>query len=423
VIKRILIVAMMMTLVGLTLLAGNSFSGSWSSEITFEKGDINPFKSLDSVLDLNYSFGSFLGASTSEFMLFGFIWQEFGVTGALGAFNIRGDVLFGPSTADFIYAQGIASLSIAGIDFGFYFAQVSDAVLQGPADGFAIRVAGSSGALDITSITEFGARIKDDDFDGITIYHAATGLYKRYITNPIVLGQGFTGEKLAVSGWHFGCVADIATTLYVTCGGFEWVKFEVEGIDPGLSWLRFDVELTFKLQTKSVVLTPTLVLGERFCIDTYLEVLTGAPENTLYGAFTSITGIGLYALGFSYTWDGVTIKELTVLDTGHYAITTPEYGSVIEEITEALEDGHEFYPDYWELFSIKVIGDGCCGGSYTFLANTYFDKNTTNLFGWGMTHIEGKFPISSKLFLTVEIEVDDDTPGLDHFGFGFEVGW
>jgi len=413
----------MMTLVGLTLLAGNSFSGSWSSEITFEKGDINPFKSLDSVLDLTYSFGNLLSTSESEFKLFGFIWQEFGVTGALGAFNIRGDVLFGPSTADFIYAQGIASLSIAGIDFGFYFAQLSDAVLQGPADGFAIRVAGSSGALDITSITEFGARIKDDDFDGITIYHAATGLYKRYITNPIVLGQGFTGEKLAVSGWHFGCVADIATTLYVTCGGFEWVKFEVEGIDPGLSWLRFDVELTFKLQTKSVVLTPTLVLGERFCIDTYLEVLTGAPENTLYGAFTSITGIGLYALGFSYTWDGVTIKELTVLDTGHYAITTPEYGSVIEEITEALEDGHEFYPDYWELFSIKVIGDGCCGGSYTFLANTYFDKNTTNLFGWGMTHIEGKFPISSKLFLTVEIEVDDDTPGLDHFGFGFEVGW
>lgn len=413
----------MVTLFGLTLMAGNPLSGKWSSEITVEQGDINSFKTLDSVLDLTYSFGSLLPTSESEFKLFGFIWQGFGVTGTLGAFDIQGDVLFGPSTADYIYSQLIVSMSIAGIDFGFYFAQLSDAVLQGPADGFAIRVAGSSGALDITSITEFGARIKDDDFDGITIYHAATGLYKRYITNPIVPGQGFTGEKLTVSGWSLGCVEDITTTLYVTCGGFEWVKFELEGIDPGLSWLSFDIELTFKLQTKSVVLTPTLQLGERLCIDTYLEVLTGAPDNTIYNSFTSLTGISLYGLGFTSSWNGVAIKDLTVLDTGHYAITTPEYGSVIEEIIEALEDGHEFYSEYWELFSIAVTGDGCCGGSYRFLLNSYFNKNATNLFGWGMTHVEGRFPISSMIFLTVEIEVDDDTPGLDHFGFGFEVGW
>jgi len=425
--RKILIAAMMMTaLVGLTLFAGSPSSGSWSSEITFEQGEINPFKTLDSVLNLNYSFGSFLGASESELMLFGFIWQGFGLTGTLGAFIVQGDVLFGPSTADYIYGQLIVSMSIAGIDFGFYFAQLSDAVLQGPADGFAVRLAGSAGALDITSITEMGAQIEDEDddnFNGITIYHASTGLYKHYVTNPIVVGQGFTGEKVTVSGWSFGCVEDIATTLYMTCEGFDFIKFELTGIDVGLSWLSFDVELTFQLQTKSIVLTPTLVLGETVCIDVYAAVLTDAPDNTIYDSFTSITGISLYGLGFTSSWDGVTVKDVTVLDTGHYAITTEEYGSVIEEIVEVLEDGHEYYPDYWELISIAVTGDGCCGGSYTFLANTYFDKNATNLFGWGMTHIEGRFPISSKLFLTAEVEVDDDTPGLDHFGFGFEVGW
>jgi len=434
--KKILIAAMMMTaLVSLTLLADSPFFGSWWSEIQFEPLP-NLVKSLESGLTLNYSFGSFLGASTSEFMLFGFIWQGFGVTGTLGAFDIQGDLLFGPSTADFIYAQGIASLSIAGIDIGVYGAYLSDAVLGGPADGFAIHVAGSSGALDITSITEFGARIKDDDFDGITIYHAATGLYKRYITNPIVPGQGFTGEKLTVSGWHFCCVENIATALYLTCcqsasnvtAGFEWVKFEATGIDVGLSPITFDVELTFEVQTKSLVLTPQINLGELACIQVYTTLLTDAPAgpgttNTLFGPYTSITGISFYGLGVTTSWNGVTLNALTVLDTVHYVITTPEYGSVIEEIVEALEDGHEYYPDYWELFSIKVIGDGCCGGSYTFLANTYFDRTANNLFGWGMTHVEGRFPISSKLFLTVEIEVDDDTPGLDHFGFGFEVGW
>jgi len=110
-----------------------------------------------------------------------------------------------------------------------------------------------------------------------------------------------------------------------------------------------------------------------------------------------------------------------VLDTGRYAITTPEYGSKIEEITEALEDGHEYYPDYWELFSIAVTGDGCCGGSYNFHANTYFNKNTTALFGWGMTHIEATIPINSVIFLTGQVEAD--TSGFDHFGFGFKVGW
>ena len=428
--KKILIAAMLMTvLVGLTLFAGSPFSGSWSSEITFEQGDINPFKSLDSVLDINYSFGSVLSTSKSEFMLFGFIWQGFGVTGTLGAFDVQGDVLFGPSTADYIYGQLIVSMSIAGIDFGFYFAQVSDAVLQGPADGFAVRLAGSAGAFDIVSITEFGAQIEDeedDNFNGITIYHAGTGLHKHYITNPIVIGQGFTGEKVTVSGWSFGCVEDIATTLYMTCAeGFEFLSVDVTGIDVGLCGLTFDVELTFQLQTKSVVITPRLVLADTACIEVYAAVLTDAPDNTIFGGFNSITGISVYGFGVTTSvGNGVTLNAVTVLDTVHYAITTPEYGSVIEEIVEALEDGHEYYADYWELFSIEVTGDGCCGGSYTFLANTYFDKNTTNLFGWGMTHIEGRFPISSKLFLTVEVEVDDDTPyGLDHFGFGFEVGW
>ena len=427
-----LVIAVVMTaLVGFTLFAGNSLRGRWSSEITFEQGDVNPFKSLDSVLDLDYSFGNFLSTSKSELALFGFIWQGFRVTGTLGAFGIQGDILFGPSTADYIYSQMISSISIAGIDFGLYYANLSDEVLQGAADGFAIRVAGSVGAFDIISITEMGAQIEDandDDFNGITIYHATTGLYRHYTTNPLVVGQGFTGEKVTVSGWNFGCVEDIATTLYMTCSGFNFVKFELTGIDVGLPPLTFDVELKFQTQTKSLVLTPQLNLGDAACIKLYGTILTDAPvgadtTNTLFGNYSSLTGIGLYGLSFSYSWDGVMVQDLTVLDTGHYAITTEEYGSVIEDKADALKHGHDFYPDYWEMFSIEVTGDGCCGGSYAFRTNTYFDKNATNLFGWGMTHIEAEFPINSQLFLSAEVEVDDDTLGLDHFGLGMSVSW
>ncbi len=426
--KRMVMAAVLaVALFGLGLLAGSPFSGSWSNEVLVQPG-ASLFKSIDSILHLNYSFGSLITTSESEmYLVGGFIWQGFGMSGTLGIFDLECDLLFGPSTSDFLYAQAIVEATIAGVGLGFYFAQLSGAVLGGPANGFALRFAGSVGEFDVVSVSEFGARIKDEDFDGITIYHAATSLHKTYVTNPITpvqassCGKGFTGEKLTVSGWSFGCVEDISTTLYMTQLGFDSFQVELSGIDVGLSWLSFDLELTFTLQTKSLVLTPTANLGKTACLDLYFEVLTDAPDHTLYGSFTSITGIALYGLGLVYSWNGVTVKELTVFDTGRYAITTPEYGSVIEEITEALDEGHDYYPDYWELFSIEVVGGGCCGGEFAFLANTYFAKDSTSLFGWGMTHIEAKVPMSALLFLTGSVQVKP--AGLDHFGFGIEVSW
>ena len=296
------------------------------------------------------------------------------------------------------------------MSFGLYFAQLSDAVLGGAADGFAIRLAGSIGTVDVVSITELGAKIKDDDFDGITIVHAGSGLERSYLTDPVVVGQGFTGQKVTASGWSFGCVNDITTTLYLTCAGFDFLKFELETIDVGLSWLTLDLDLTFQTTVKTIVLTPTLVLADALCIDVYAEVLTDAPvgtntTNTLFDAYNAITGIAIYGLGFSTSWNGITVKELTVLNTGRYAITTQEVGSTIEEIVEALENGHEYYADYWELLSIEVVRDGCCGGTNRFLVNTYFNKDETALFGWGMTHIEVS------------------TDGADCYGVGVETSW
>jgi hypothetical protein len=419
-----IVVAVVATaLFGLTLLAAGPFSGSWSNEVLVEVGT-SLFKSLDSVLHLDYSFGGLVATSESEIYLAGgFVWQGFGMSGRLGAFDIQTDVLFGPSTSDFIYSQAIVTTSLAGVDLGFYFAQLSDAVLGGPASGVAFRLAGSVGAIDVVSVTEFGARIQDDDVDGITIYHAATGLYKSYVTNPIVpvtsdstctIGgnKGFTGEKVSLSGLSFGCVEDIGTTLYITKDGFDSFTIDLTGIDIGIAWLALDFELVFTLDTKSLALTPTFVVGEAICIDTYLDVLTNA---------ASITGIEVYGFGLVYSWNGVTVKDLTVLDTGRYAITTPEYGSVIEEIATALDEGHDVYSDYWELLSIEVTRAGCCGGDFTFLANTYFSKTATSLFSWGMTYVEAKVPFGSSLFLSGSVAVE--ASGLEHVGFGVGVKW
>ena len=416
-INRILVTAVVVLgIASFSLLAG-LLSGTWQASLAI---DPNPFSftELSSTFTVNYTLGGFTATSDSEFLLAGFIWQGFGVTGTLGAFTVQGDLLFGASTADFVYDQLIVTTSIAGIDFGFYWAQLSKDVFGGPADGGVLRIAGSIEDIDIVNHFELGAQVEDkndDNFNGITIYHAATGAHKHYATNPLVVGQGFTGERLIVSGWGFGCVDNITTTLHMTWQGFDYIKLALTGIETGIDWLNFDVDLMFQLQTKTLVLTPTINLGESTCIDVYAELLTDP------AVMTSITGIGIYGLAFTTTFGNVTLKDLSIFDTACYAITTEEYGSVIEEKADALKYGHAFYPDYWEMFSIEVRGDGCCGGSYTFLANTYFNANSTSLFDWGMTHIEATIPINSSLFLTTEVEVD--TSGLDHFGLGAKVSW
>jgi len=394
-ITRILTAVMLIaTLVGFGVLAGPLF-GSWTNETVFTvqtSTDLVFRYSFDSTFTLNYAFSGFVGTSFSKFYLPGFIWQGFGLTGTLGAFDIQADLLFGPSTGDFLYAQEIVTTNIAGVELGWYWAMLDDAVLGGLADGSALRLAGSFGGCDIVSITEFQARIKDENFDGITIVHTATGISQSYDTFPISTHQtgscniGWSGEKVTISGMSFGCIEDLTTTLYVSClSGFEWVRFEVEEIGTGLSWLSLDMELTFHIQTKSIVVTPSLLLGECACIDTYVEVLTDAPDDTLYGNFTSITGISLYGVGVTYSWNGVSFKALTVLDTGRYVLTTPEYGSVIASIAEVVAKGYDYYPDYWELYSIEVTQDGCCGGLTSLLANTYFGTSDTGIFSSAWT--------------------------------------
>ena len=359
----------------------------------------------------------------------GFIWQGFGLSGRLGAFDVQADLLFGPSTADFIYAQEIVTASLAGVELGFYWATLSEAVLGGPANGVVLRLAGSVGGCEIVSVTELGARIRDDEFDGITIVHVDTGLSKSYVTNPIVATQtgsvcvgGLTGEKVTIGGLSFGCIDELTTTFYVSClAGFEWVRFEVEEICTGLSWLTLDVALRFELQTKSIVAVPRLMVGECLCVEPYVEVRTDAPDDTLYGGFTSLTGFSLYGLGFVAGWQGVTVKELTVFDTGRYVITTPEYRSVIESLAEAVKRGHEYFPEYWELWSIEVTRDGCCGGINDLLINTYFERESGSLFGWGMTRVEGAIAINPALLLGGEIEVDPS--GLTQLGLRVELSW
>ena len=389
---------------------GTWFSGTWEGELT-----IAPSLEFSSFLTLSYTWGGLKLRSASELHPVGFTWQEFGLVGAWQGIGLQADLLFGPSTMDYLYGQLILTARVAGLEVSLYTAQLSDAVLGGPAEGSAIRVAGNVGGIGFVNVLELGARIEDEEFPGITIYHSATGLSRHYVTNPMVAGAGFTGDKLTLTGLPLCCVEEVKAVFYLAKTGFSYLKVELSKIDFGGSpVLTFDIEVVFQVQTKSLVLIPRVNLGEWSCIDLYAAVVAGMAPGEL-------SGLEVYGLGFGCELGPMSMKGLTVFDTGKYAITTEEYGSVIEAISEAVEQGHEYYPDYWELISLVVEGPACCGGNYSFLANTYFEEGSGELFGWGMTYLKLVVPLSSKVKLAGEIKVT--ATGLEKLALGFSLNW
>ena len=305
-------------------------------------------------------------------------------------------------------------MAIGGLTFACHAAQLSDAVFGGPEGGWALRLSGGSGGFELVGVTEFGATIQDDDNNGISIVHISTGLERHYITDPRPAGEGFTGQKISLSRRDVFCSDVVEGTLYVSCNGFEHVQLEIEGLRIGWSLIALDTELRFELEEKTFTLTPALSLGEIGCM-------------TLYGSVDwdsssmAIGGINLSGLGFACELGPVVIREVALLDLTEYVLTTERFGSRVMEIDDALEAGYDFYPDYWELLSVAVTGDGCCGESFSFLANTYLDNASTSLFDWAMVYVEASVPLAPQVGFTLRMEAKPS--GIDYIALGVSVGW
>ncbi len=402
-------------LLALSGIAAGSWSAEWTAGIALEPG-VTLFGGSGSTLGLAYESGPVLWTSDSELRLdVGYLWQEFGVHACLGAVDAQGAALFGPSTTDFLYAQAIVALRLAGMDVDFFYAVLGNAVLGGPADGLAIRLAGWVGGLEIVSIAECGARIEDEDFRGIDIVHGATGRYRHYATDPVVSGRGFTGEKLSVSGLGFGRVGNVRAIAYATADGVDFFAVEFENVDLGIGPIETDLKLAYDIEASRATATPTVAIGGGLlCVESYLGVYFGAQES-------EVVGLGLGGVAVACDWNGVAVRTLTVLDAGRFVITTEESGSIIESIDDAVENGDEYYADYRELLSIESIWTGCFGGANRVLANTYFGGEASSAFDWAMSSVEACVGLSAAIDLSVELALTAD--GLDGLRAGVTLRW
>lgn len=413
--KRILLAALItLVAVGLAVSAAGELHGRSWFDVTLDP-DVG-FTGMDYGLELAYTVRGFTFGADSLFVLPGqWVWQAFTAVGQLGGFSAHATALLGGDIAKSLYAETIMTFSMAEIDFALHAAQLSEYVHGGPADGAAIRVAGTVGSFGIVSVTEFGAQIEDDEFGGITIVHAATGRERHYLTDPRVVGEGFTGQKFTIDHFNFCCGEDITATVYIDSDGLDYISFGVEDLMvSNLRWLAIDVQLKFELQTKSLLVTPKLVLGDIAGFELYV------------GYTPTAGGMGVDAIdvnGIEVTCQigPVTVRDVSLFAPCDLALTTERYGSRVLPIVDILASGMDYYPDYWEIFSISYAGPACCVGETNFLANVYFNDASTSLFDWAMTHVEAMMPFGDSLRFTFGMEVTQT--GLEYLGFGFEVIW
>jgi hypothetical protein len=398
-----------------TASASGAFSGGSTFWLVFNPS-VGKFDEIDLELDLNYTLDDVTFSSESVIAYPGtWVWQAFSACGELGAHAFESNILFGASTAEYLYAEAIISLGIGGIDFAFHAAQLNDAVFGGPEGGWALRLSGGVGRFNLVSVTEFGATIEDDDHDGISIVHIATGLERHYRTDPRPAGEGFTGQKISLTAADiFSCSDAMTATVYASCDGFEYGQIAVKGFHTGVRFLTLDAQLRFELEEKALNWTPTLSLGEVTCVELYGDVDWDASTMTLDGI--KLSGVELICkLG------PAVVREVALFDLSQYVLTTEPFGSRVMEIDDALEAGYNFYPDYWELLSITVADDACCGESFSFLANAYFDPASSSLFDWAMLHIEASIPLAAQVDITLGMEIKP--AGTQYIAFGVVIDW
>ncbi len=396
---RAFIAAVFVTVIGIAAFPYGSFELGLS---------LLPSPTMEAELLLGGEISGFSLESTSIIHWDTWVWQEFSATGDFGPLSVEGRILFGPSTIDFIYDELVLKMSFAGLELAFYAAQLSDAVLGGPASGAALRVTGSFGKVGFESVTEFGATP-----EGIEIFHAPTGLSREYTTDPRAPGNGLTGQKLSLSGISLPCLGcpDASLELYLTKEeGFEYLTLAVEEL---FGWccpeVKFSLEVTFELQVKSVVLEPHVSLAPA-CFTPYLELDWGDQR---------LEGLDFAAFEITCDLPNGVLRSVTILKRCCWAISTPEYGSRVVRCFEADEEGIEYYPEYWELISLELSGPACCG-EWKATFNAYFGDEEF-LFGWNMGYISLEIPLSEGIRLGSILEIS--TTGIEDFTISAIISW
>lgn len=413
--KRAWLIAMCLVLAGAVASAGSpGFTGSWLAEIGLSPQQTMPFSSFQSTLDVGLRIDFLKISSVSDFIFDGWLWEELGIDVEIGPISFLAQTLFEPQTGSFLYAQGRLAVDIPPIIASVYGAMVGATQTEPANYGYVFDIYGEilPGLISFESATYLGA-----DLSGITFTATATQtdsslLSKTYKTDPTidVPPVTFSGQQLTFSGIAFGYVDLKSVTTFGKTG------FESEQIT--LSFLRLfglplnlTLDFLYELQTKSYAFTPSLAT-DYGCLSIYTNLL---------GTGGVISGVEIYGIAFECTVGGATLTSISNLDTTQYVITTPAFGSIVEPLSEAIAEGHLYYPQsYWEVVSLVVdVPPAGCG--FSFSVDTFFSTSTGLLFDWAQSTMGVTLALGSSVRTSSSITVD--TTGFSEWTLSVELTW
>ena len=414
---RAALIAIVVACAGVAMASGQGvqwFTGSWEAEIGLSPQEAMPFSTFQSTLDLGLHLGFLKVSSISDFLIDGWLWQEFALDVGLGLVCFNGQMLFEPQSGSFIYTQGILQVNFSPVTFSLYGAMVGPTQSESANYGYVFEVSGDilPGLVSFRSSTFLGADLSEITFSASMSQTDSSLVTKTYLTDPTAdaLPIQFSGQEFEFSALALNC---IEFTSLTTFGKTGFVSEELE-----LSFIRmFGLPLTitlnivFELQTKSYVFTPSFET-DYGCLTIYSNIL---------GSAGLITALEVYGIAFSATLGGATLTSISNLDTSQYVITTPEFGLIVESLADAVAEGHIYYPqDYWEIVSLDVdVPPMGCG--FSFSVDTFFSTENGLLFDWAQSTMGITLALGTSVSTSTAITID--TTGFTAWTLSFLVSW
>jgi len=390
------------------------FTGSWAAEISLSPQQTMPFSGFQSTLDVGIQLDFLTLSSVSDFIFDGWLWQGFDLEAALGPVSFSSQLLFEPQSGEFLYAQGKLGIEIPPITLSIYGAMVGATQSESANYGYVFDIYGEiiGGCITFQSSTFMSADLSGITFTATGVQTDSSLVSKTFLTDPTIdtVPVVFCGQEITFTAQAFNCTELTSVTTF-SKNGFESEELELAFIN--LFGMPFSLTLDFvyTLEEKSYSFTPSLESGFG-CITVYTNLVQSG---------STITGLDIYGIAFEVSIGNGTLRSVSNLDTTQYVITTPTFGFGVEPLSEALAEGHVYYPqEYWEIVSLTVdvppIG---CG--FSFSVDTFFSDSTGLLFDWARSTMGVTLALGASVRTSSSITID--TTGFSEWTLSVELIW
>jgi hypothetical protein len=391
--KRALVLSLIFA-VGLGIVGfGATLSGKWDTDLILDfTQPIWPAGiTVVTVLDVDYTVGDWTFGSYTKISNGAWGTQYFDAAGVLGAFTITSKLEFDPANVAFKKWTSTVDVSIAGVTFGAKFELVPLA----------------------TKLTLTGSGVAGDVTIGVTVV-----LGDLDVAPSDGCDLDFASAKFVV-GFPF-CCADVTSTLYITCEGFDYVKFCVSDLTiENLPWLTLGACVQFQTDSKVFTLSPEIDLGVIGC-DFDLFYTLKKSGGTNYAPLL-IDGIYIDGIQIACEIGGVAFTGITYWGDDVFGAGADESPGILAG-----------YEEYWEAYQIATTDDGCCG-PFSFDVTVFFDEDDADLlddpagadelFDVAYLVANMSIQIATQFTFDMGVETDLEAGTVNKWTFGFLVEW